>query len=136
MLENETRGTDGVLSLLIVEDSEDVRYLVGSILSSEPRVTIVAEAGDANAGLALAKVHQPDVIVLDVGLPGRSGLDVIPDLLAAAPRARVIVLSGDHRPELNAAVIAKGAYAYIAKRDAGSRLMAAVRSLHPSSATM
>jgi DNA-binding NarL/FixJ family response regulator len=136
MFENETRATEDVLSLLIVEDSDDVRYLVGSILSTEPRIAIVAEAADASAGLAAARQHQPDVIVLDVGLPGRSGLDIIPDLLAAAPRARIIVLSGDHRPELNAAVIAKGAYAYVAKRDAGSRLMAVVRSLHPSSATM
>jgi two-component system, NarL family, response regulator DesR len=136
MLDDETRATEDVLSLLIVEDSDDVRYLVGSILSTEPRITIVAEAADANAALAAATQHQPDAIVLDVGLPGRSGMDIIPDLLAAAPRARIIVLSGDHRPELNAAVIAKGAYAYIAKRDAGSRLMAVVRSLNPSSATM
>jgi DNA-binding NarL/FixJ family response regulator len=105
-------------------------------LSREPRVTIVAEAADAQAGLAAASQHQPDVIVLDVGLPGRSGLEIIPELRVAAPRARVIVLSGDHRPELNAAVIAKGAYAYVAKRDAASRLMTVVRSLHRSTAAI
>jgi DNA-binding NarL/FixJ family response regulator len=54
MIENDSRPTSDVLSLLLIEDSEDVRYLVGSILSREPRVTIVAEAADAQAGLAAA----------------------------------------------------------------------------------
>jgi DNA-binding NarL/FixJ family response regulator len=120
------------LRVLLIEDSDDVRYLVGSILSGEPYVTIVAEAADAAAGIAAAAQHQPDLIMLDVGLPGRTGDQIIPELCAVAPHARVIVLSGDHRPELNAAIIAKGAYAYIAKRDVSSRLLTVVRALHSS----
>jgi two-component system nitrate/nitrite response regulator NarL len=112
------------LSLLIIEDDDDVRYLVGSLLTRDPRLLVVAEAADASAGLLAASRHQPDVIVLDVGLPGRSGLDVLPDLQQAAPRAQIIVLTGDHRPELNAAVIAAGAHAYVAKNELSRRLLA------------
>jgi DNA-binding NarL/FixJ family response regulator len=126
-------ATQGSLSVLLVEDSEDVRYLIGRILGRDPRIDVVAEASDTAGALAEAKRHQPDVILLDVGLPARSGLDIMAELRAAVPRARIIVLTGDHRPEINAAVVASGALAYVAKRDASNRLPAIMeRLLDPS----
>jgi DNA-binding NarL/FixJ family response regulator len=117
------------LSVLIIEDSDDVRYLVAAIVDRDPGVEVVGEAHNAAAGLAAAATHQPAVIVLDVGLPDRSGLDIIPELRRLVPAARIIVLSGDHRPELNAEIVARGAHAYVAKRDASSRLMSVLQSL-------
>jgi two-component system nitrate/nitrite response regulator NarP len=129
MTEGETIAQKDSLSVLLVEDADDVRYLVGAILCRDPRISVVAEAADTVGALVEAKRHQPDVVLLDVGLRDRSGLDIMSDLRATVPNARIIVLTGDHRPELNAAVVASGAHAYVAKRDVSHRLLAIVSAL-------
>jgi DNA-binding NarL/FixJ family response regulator len=129
MSTGETIAERDSLTVLLVEDADDVRYLVGAILCRDPRISVVAEADNTVGALFEAKLHQPDVVILDVGLRDRSGLDIMSDLRAIVPNARIIVLTGDHRPELNAQVVASGAHAYVAKHDVSHRLLAIVSAL-------
>jgi DNA-binding NarL/FixJ family response regulator len=80
--------------VLVVDDSPGDRSLLKAGLGFSSTLHIVVEAEDADAAVDAAARHQPDVILLDLALPRRDGLDAIADLRAAAPRAKIVVLSG------------------------------------------
>jgi DNA-binding response OmpR family regulator len=81
----------GMSSILVVDDEPHIREIVGSYLLREGHE--IRYAGDGDAALAAAMDREPDLIVLDVMLPGRSGFDVLRDLRAAGRRSAVILLT-------------------------------------------
>src|SRR5262249_50041915 len=84
--------------VLIVDDHALVRSGLRLLLEAEEDIVVDDEAGDAEQAIRLARLHKPDVILLDVVMPGRSGLEAAPDILAAAPKAKVLVLSMQDDP--------------------------------------
>src|SRR4051794_5789627 len=81
------RGTpQSVWRVLIVDDRESVREVLG-LYADGRGLTVVAEAADGAAALAAAKRHHPHAVILDEEMPGRNGLDVLPDLAALLPDA-------------------------------------------------
>jgi PAS domain S-box-containing protein len=82
------------LRVVLVDDSEDVRVLVAGRLRLSGDFDVVGEGVSADEAIALASEHQPDVLLLDVSMPGRDGIDVIPDILARAPNTKVVLLTG------------------------------------------
>ena len=76
------------LRILLVDDHEVVRLGLKALLNRHPRFEIVGEAGTADDALAKARVHKPDVVVMDVRLPGRSGIDATRDIITALPGPR------------------------------------------------
>ena len=110
------RGDQPMSAVLLVDDSADMRYLMETAIAhSGAPLRVVGQASDGTEALAAARRIRPDVIVLDLVMPDRGGLDVLPHLLKASPRSRVIVLSGFVSPGLEQTALGAGASAYITK---------------------
>jgi two-component system NarL family response regulator len=118
------------IRVLVVDDHALFRRGVVSVLTREADLTVVGEASDADQAVARAKELQPDVVLLDVRMPGRSGIEVCAELVAAAPGLRVVMLTiSDDEDDLYAAVRA-GASGYLLKEISPEDVVAAVRSVH------
>lgn len=98
------------LKVLIVDDSEVVRRGIRALLELAPDLAIVGEAGDGDEALALAANTHPDVVLLDVQMPGRDGLSVVATL---AQRARVLMLTFSDTPAVIHSAMDSGATGYI-----------------------
>ena len=81
------------VKVLVVDDAPEVRRLLAHRLPIYGSFEVVAEADDGEAGIARAREVQPDLVVLDVLMPGRSGIDVAPEIRVAAPRSRIVLYS-------------------------------------------
>jgi DNA-binding NarL/FixJ family response regulator len=79
---------------LICDDVEAIRVLLRAVIETTSTLYVAGEAADGNVAIIEAKRLQPDVILLDLSMPGRTGLDALPDLRMAAPGAEIIVFSG------------------------------------------
>lgn len=87
------------LRLLLVDDVPGLRAVLRQALELRGNFTVVGETGDGTTAIALAREHEPDLILLDLGLPGLAGRDLLTELRAAAPDALVVVSSGSHTPD-------------------------------------
>lgn len=101
--------------VLLVDDNSLIRRLLREQLTARGALEVVGEAGDAVSAVQLAGEMAPDLVVLDLSMPGSDGFAAIGDLLAAAPDARVVVMSGFAAHEVEDRVIAAGASAYLEK---------------------
>ena len=106
---------DTAAGVLICDDSEAVRALVGLIVDSSPGLRVVGQAADGNEAIVEAERLQPDVIVLDLAMPSRSGLEAIPELRRVAPAAQIVVFSGFATASVAEQVLALGAASYLEK---------------------
>ena len=109
-LSNDARGA----RVLVVDDAPSIRALLRSTLPLHG-FEIVAEAGAAAEGIALAREEQPDVIVLDVQMPKVSGVDAIAPLKAEAPNARILMYSSNDEHYMRDEALKMGADAYFDK---------------------
>jgi two-component system response regulator NreC len=117
------------LRLVIVDDHAVVRSGLRRVLEAEDDLEVVAEAGDTRNAVFEARAHKPDVIVMDVVMPGRSGIEAIPDVLKEAPDAKVLVLSMQDDPSYVREAFAAGASGYVLKEAADAELVTAVREV-------
>ena len=99
------------------------------LLEAEQDLDVVAEAADAGGAILEARAHKPDVVLLDVVMPGRSGIEVLPDLLKEAPGTIVLVLSMQDDPAYVREAFAAGASGYVLKEAADTEVVAAVREV-------
>jgi DNA-binding NarL/FixJ family response regulator len=98
-------------------------------LASEPDLEVVGEAGDGAAALHLATELRPDVIVIDLVMPGMDGLQAIRLLRSAAPTTPILAFSIRDETPARSAAAAAGAAAFVAKQEGPDRLLAAIRAL-------
>jgi two-component system response regulator NreC len=117
------------IRLLIVDDHQLVRSGLRRLLEAEEDIEVDDEAGTAYDAIRLARLHKPDVILLDVVMPGGSGLDAIPEILEAAPAAKVLALSMQDDPSYVRQAFAAGASGYVLKEAADDELLAAIREV-------
>ncbi len=107
--------SDSPIRLLVVDDHNLFRRGLIALLGQDPRFQVAGEAADANAAIGLAQRLQPDLVLLDNHLPGVSGIDAIGALKAAAPQARVLMLTvSEHEADL-ARGLRAGADGYLLK---------------------
>jgi len=118
-----------VIRLLIVDDHQLVRSGLRRLLEGEEDLTVEDEAGTAADAVRLARLHKPDVILLDVVMPGGSGLDAIPEIREAAPEAKIVALSMQYDPSYVRQAFAAGASGYVLKEAADDELLAAVHEV-------
>jgi diguanylate cyclase (GGDEF)-like protein/PAS domain S-box-containing protein len=116
-------------AVLIVEDERGLRELLSELFAGADGFCVVGEAGDGRQAIALARHHQPDIIVLDLAMPGMGGLEALPLLRAVSPRAKVVVVSGLDAGEIEATARAQGAAGYVVKGTDPARLVDLARSL-------
>ena len=122
------RGADGVsVRVLIVDDHAVVRTGLRLLLDTEDDLETVAEAGTARDAVFEARKHKPDVVLMDVVLPDRSGIEVTPDVLKEAPEAKVLVLSMEDDPSYVREAFSAGASGYVLKEAADNELVTALR---------
>ncbi len=115
--------------VLIVDDHAVVRKGLRLILEAEDDLEPVGEAGSAREAIFQARSLEPDVILLDVVMPERSGLDALPQLKHEHPGVKVVVLSMQDDPQYVREAFAAGASGYVLKEAADAELVAAVREV-------
>lgn len=118
-----------MVDIVIADDNKLMRETVRMLLDSVHDMRVVAEAEDGNEALALAKELQPDVVVLDIGMPGPNGIEVTQRLHAEASDVAVVILTLYHSGAVARLALAEGARAYVSKRTAGSDLIPAIRAV-------
>jgi DNA-binding response OmpR family regulator len=119
----------GAQRVLVVDDDPDYRLLVRLALAPDSGFEVVAEAGDGNAAVAEAERERPDLVLLDCTLPGADAFDVLPALRAAAPDARIVLVSGHDPADLRVATRSAGAVGYLTKETPARRLAAELEAL-------
>jgi DNA-binding response OmpR family regulator len=119
----------GAQRVLVVDDDPDYRLLVRLALEPDSGFEVVAEAGDGGAAVAEAQREQPDLVLLDCTLPGADAFDTLPALRAAAPEARIVLVSGHDPADLRVASRSAGAVGYLTKETPARRLAAELDAL-------
>jgi two-component system, NarL family, response regulator NreC len=127
------------IQVLICDDHALVRSGLRRLLESEAIFDVVGEAADAEQGITVIADLQPDVLLLDVVMPGRSGIEALPDLHAASPETSILVLSMQDDPSYVRQAFAAGADGYLVKEAADADLVQAIQDVaaghqyvHPS----
>ncbi|HXY84150.1 MAG TPA: response regulator transcription factor [Gaiellaceae bacterium] len=128
-----------MIRTIVVDDHAVVRAGLKLLLDGQDDIEVVGEAGNAKDAIFATRELHPDVIVLDVVMPGESGIDVLPTLLKEAPEAKVLVLSMQDDPSYVREAFAAGASGYVLKEAADAEVVGAVREVaaggnyvHPS----
>ena len=116
-----------MIRVLVADDHAIVRRGLKQILTAEPDMSVVGEARDGNEALEFARRHPCDVVVLDVSMPGPSGLEVLKDLKRERPKLPVLVLSIHPEDQLAIRVLKAGGAGYMSKETAPEELVTAVR---------
>ena len=118
------------IRVLVVDDHAVVREGIRSVLERQPGFEVVGEAGDGATALKLAQSTTPDVVVLDVSMPGGSGLRTAAELRTQVPEARVLILSMYDNAEYVLEAVRAGASGYLLKDSAATDLRRAVTAVH------
>ena len=114
---------------LIVEDDRSLRNLLCMVFEGDDDYDVVGEAADGRAAIALARHFTPDLVLLDLAMPGMGGLEALPLIQAVAPQANVVVLSGLDRNDVEDAARRLGATGYLQKGDDPAELLDHLRPL-------
>ena len=120
--------------LLIVDNHTLFRQGLVSLLGSEPGMQVIGEAGSGEEALQLAAQLKPDVILMDVKMPGMGGVEATRRLLASMPQTRVMMLTVSEEEESLLAAIQAGARGYILKNADADELLQAIQRVHAGEA--
>jgi DNA-binding NarL/FixJ family response regulator len=118
-----------MIRILVVDDHPIVRQGLVAALEDEADFQVVASAGSAEEALSLAARHRPDLILLDLELPGASGVEAIPGLLAAGPGTRILVFTAYDTDDRVLDAVRAGAGGYLLKGAAVAEIAAAIRTV-------
>jgi two-component system, NarL family, invasion response regulator UvrY len=118
-----------MVRVLIVDDHPIVRHGLESELKRASDVTVVGEAADGHEAIAKARSSKPDLVLLDIALPGKNGLEVLKQLRAEMPHVRVLILSTYPEKQYAVRCLKNGAQGYLTKESASEELLAAIRKV-------
>ena len=118
------------IGVLLIEDHFLARIALRSVLSGHSQISVVGEASDGEAGIAMYRSLRPDVAVVDLRLPRVSGFDVIMRVRKEFPSARIVVLSNYQGSEDIYRAVRSGAMAYLTKDASGEELLSAIQSVN------
>jgi DNA-binding NarL/FixJ family response regulator len=119
----------GKIRILIADDHYIVRMGLVALVSTEPDMEVVAEAADGDAALELFVKHQPDLALLDLRMPGRSGVQTIMDIRTQFPTARILILSAFSGDDEIYRALHAGAQGYVLKSSTADKLVPALRAV-------
>lgn len=124
----ETEADEQALRIAIADDHAVVRDGLHRLLDDESDFEVVAEAEDVATAKRAVRGHRPDVLVLDLNMPGDPSLPAIPDIAALAPEMSIVVLTMQDEPAFAREALAFGASGYVLKQAAGAELVDAIRT--------
>lgn len=119
----------GVINVMLVDDHAVVRMGFKLLLEAAPDIKVVAEADSGEQGVKLYGEHHPDVVVMDITMPGIGGMEAIERIMAKDPNARILVLSAHEDSVHPKRVLNAGALGYLTKRSAPEELIKAIRTV-------
>jgi two-component system, NarL family, invasion response regulator UvrY len=117
------RGAPRRCRVLVVDDDRRLRTLYTLLLEDHPDYELVAAAPDGREAIALARHHQPDLVLLDLAMPGVGGLEALPLIRAVAPEADVVVVSGLEPADVESEALSRGARAFVSKELGADRIV-------------
>ncbi len=120
---------NGMIRVLIVDDHAVVRTGLKLLLNAEDEFEVVGEAGNAEEAVLRAKLLQPDVLLCDIVMPGRSGIEVVQDVREVSPATKIVMLSMQDDPSYVRQAFGAGAHGYVLKEAADTELVRAVREV-------
>jgi two-component system response regulator NreC len=115
-------------TIVLADDHAVVRAALKMLLDAEPGFEVVAEAGDAEGAVRYVRGHKPSVLVLDLNMPGRSSLEMIPAIKEASPGTQIVVLTMQAETAFARQALQAGVVGYVLKEAADDELVQAVRS--------
>ena len=118
-----------MIRVLVVDDHAVVRTGLKLLLAAEADLEVVGEAGTAREAVFEVRAHKPDVVLLDVVMPGESGIEALPKLLIESPETKVLVLSMQDDPNYVREAFAVGASGYVLKEAADAEVVEAIRQV-------
>ncbi len=118
-----------MIRVVVIDDHAVVRSGIRLLLEGQEDIDVVGEGGTADEAVLVARLEQPDVVLLDVVMPGESGIEATPKVLAAAPKTRVLILSMQDDPNYVRQAFAAGAHGYVLKEAADVEVVQAVREV-------
>jgi two-component system, NarL family, response regulator NreC len=118
----------GPIRIVIADDHSVVRRGLRHLLESEHGFEVVAEASDVESARRFVRGHHPDVLVLDLNMPGGPSLEAIPSMRAEAPGTQIVVLTMQNEPAYARQALGQGALGYVLKEAADIELVEAVRA--------
>jgi DNA-binding NarL/FixJ family response regulator len=124
------------IRVLVADDQTMVREGLRMILDAQPDITVVAEAGDGAAALRETAAHRPDVVLMDIRMPGMDGLRATERLVSAGSSARVLVLTTFGHDEYLYAAMRAGASGFLLKDSPRAQLIHAVRTVAQGAALL
>src|SRR3954464_5670493 len=104
------------IKLLLIDDFPLIREGFAAALESDPALKVVGQADNGEEGLRLARELQPDVVILDLHMPGMGGMTVLERLRTQAPGAKALVVTATEKAQPLLAAVAAGAAGYLSKR--------------------
>lgn len=118
------------IRILVADDHPLMREGLGGVIASQPDMTLVAEAENGEQALEAYRTHQPDIVLMDVQMPGMGGIDAISAIRAEFPAARIIVLTTFKGDAQALRAIKAGASGYLLKSKVRKELVDTLRSVH------
>ena len=115
--------------ILVVDDYEPWRSFVASVLKKQPDFEIIGEASDGVIAVQKAEELQPDLILLDIGLPRLNGIEVARQVRTLCPKSKILMATEHSASELVKAALSAGAHGYLLKSNAGRELLPALTNV-------
>jgi DNA-binding NarL/FixJ family response regulator len=121
-----------MIKILLVDDETEIRQGWQMRLALETDITVVGEAANAETALLQAEATQPDVVLLDIKMPGQDGLSLIGPLHQVAPACQIIIVTIYDSPDRRRLAHEAGAAAFIAKQEPPEHLLTTIREVSPA----
>src|ERR1700752_2419387 len=115
--------------VIVVEDHEKWRHFFSTALQKQPEVQVIGEVSDGLEAVQRTAELQPDLIVLDIGLPTLNGIEAARRIREVSPASKILFISENRSPDIVKEALSTGARGYILKSDAASELMPAVKAV-------
>lgn len=119
----------GAVRVMLVDDFKPWRIFAASLLQTNPQWKIVCEVSDGVEAIQKAEEFQPDLILLDIGLPNLSGIEAAPSIREVAPRSKILFLSENRDRDVAAAALRAGGHGYVVKSDSENELLVAIEAV-------
>ena len=125
-----------MIDVVLVDDQPLLRTGFRMILDAEPDITVVGEAGDGAAGVATVRTARPDVILMDIRMPGMNGIDATAQIVRESPGSRVLILTTFDLDEYVFAALRAGASGFLLKDARPPELLSAIRTVAAGEAVL
>ena len=119
-----------MIRVLLVDDHKLIRVGLRNLLEAESDIEIVGEAAEGEAALERARELKPDVVVLDINMPGMNGVEATRKLARLNPAPRILIVSVHHQDPVPTRLLEAGAAGYLTKETAADEIVAAIRQVH------